>query len=189
VNPTPSPVDVLIHPGPAEWWQILGALGPLAVLLGAALAALIGWGTLRQRTAADALALAQKREADDRAEWWKRTQWALDQAVDEDADSKTLGLAALAVLAHSELARREELELLDIAWKAVNADGHEQGRQMSARTPERKEAHGARSASTPAAASGHRVRVAAARLRVTLDERLGRPTPPKAQALAREEDF
>ena len=32
----------------------------------------------------------------------------------------------------------------------------------------------------------HRVQVAAARLRVTLDERLGRPTPAKTKALAKE---
>ena len=125
MNPTPSPIDVFIHPGPAEWWQVLGALGPLAVLLGALLAALISWGTLRQRTAADALALAQKREADNRAEWWKRTQWALDHALDEDPNSKALGLAALAVLTHSELARTEELELLDIAWQAVDGEDND----------------------------------------------------------------
>lgn len=119
-TPSPSPIDVFIHPGPAEWWQVLGALGPLAVLLGALLAAFISWGTLRQRTVADALALAQKREADNRAEWWKRAQWALDHALGEDPDSKALGLAALAVLAHSELARPEELALLDIAWQAVD---------------------------------------------------------------------
>lgn len=35
-------------------------------------------------------------------------------------------------------------------------------------------------------ASQRRVLVAAARLRVTLDERLGRPTPSKAKALAKE---
>ena len=39
--------------------------------------------------------LRQKAVADDRAEWWKRTQWALDRALDEDGDSKALGLAAL----------------------------------------------------------------------------------------------
>lgn len=33
-------------------------------------------------------------------------------------------------------------------------------------------------------ASQHRVQLAAARLRVTLDERLGRPTPPATKALA-----
>ena len=35
-------------------------------------------------------------------------------------------------------------------------------------------------------ASQHRVQVAAARLRVTLDERLGRPTPDETKALAKE---
>ena len=127
MNPTPSPIDVFIRPAPAEWWQVLGALGPLAVLLGALLAALISWHTLRQRTLADALALAQKREADNRAEWWKRTQWALDHVLDPDPDSKALGLAALAVLAHSELARPEELELLDIAWQAVDGGTGDEG--------------------------------------------------------------
>ncbi|ALV44115.1 hypothetical protein AU252_21695 [Pseudarthrobacter sulfonivorans] len=44
-------------------------------------------------------------------------------------------------------------------------------------------------ASTPAkkdAPAEHRVQVAAARLRVTLDERLGRLTPPQTKALAKE---
>lgn len=118
MNPTPSPgpVHVIVDKGPAEWWQIVAALGPLAVLLGA----LIAWFTLRQRSKSDRLALQQKTEADSRAEWWRRTQWALDHALDSDKDAKALGLAALAVLTRSELARNEELELLDIAWKAVN---------------------------------------------------------------------
>lgn len=132
-TPSPGPVHVIVDTGAAEWWQVLAALGPLAVLLGAILAALIGWNTLRQRTTADALALAQKREADtnalkqktdadSRAEWWKRTQWALDQALAKDKNTKALGLATLAVLTGSELARTEELELLDIAWQAVNGE-------------------------------------------------------------------
>jgi hypothetical protein len=169
--------------------------------------------------------LRQKAIADDRAEWWKRTQWALDRALDEDEDIKALGLAALDVLARSELARNEELELLDIAWKSVNgfeentdsgqpvapaasADSvesgdnvgdnegtdpwGERGRQiMSTHTPEQKDDQAPRHASVKVAgsatASQHRVQVAAARLRVTLDERLGRPTPDRTQALAKEE--
>lgn len=125
--------------GPAEWWQIVGALGPLAVLLGA----LIAWFTLRQRTKSDALALQQKREADanalqqktdadSRAEWWKRTQWALDHALATDKNTKALGLAALAVLTRSELARKEELELLDIAWRAVNGGTDSEDEQKAA---------------------------------------------------------
>jgi hypothetical protein len=108
-------------------------LGPLAVLIAALLAFYINWRTLKQRTAADATALDQKRaadtqallqktEADSRAEWWRRTQWALDRALDPDEGTKALGLATLEVLARSELARTEELELFDIAWKSVWGD-------------------------------------------------------------------
>jgi hypothetical protein len=109
---------------------ILTGLGPLAVLVAALLAFYINWRTLKQRTAADktaleqrrdadANALAQKTAADSRAEWWRRTQWALDRALDEDEGTKALGLATLEVLAHSDLALKEELELFDIAWKSV----------------------------------------------------------------------
>jgi hypothetical protein len=102
--PSPSPLDVVVHSGPADWWVILAGLGPLAVLVAALLAFYINWHTLQQRTAADKTALDQKREADaqaltqktqadSRAEWWRRTQWALDRALDEDEGIKALGLA------------------------------------------------------------------------------------------------
>ncbi len=160
--PTPVPVEVFLHSSPAEWWQIVAALAPVAVLVAAAVGAFMAWQTLRQRAIAD-----------DRAEWWKRTQWALDNALDQDDDTRALGLAALEVLAGSELARNEELELLDIAWKSVN---HVPAPQ-----------HVPVKVSRPADASQHRVQVAAARLRVTLDRRLGRPTPDQTNALAKEE--
>ncbi|KQQ94894.1 hypothetical protein ASF72_19355 [Arthrobacter sp. Leaf141] len=62
---------------------------------------------------------------------------------------------------------------------------------MSAASSEHRFIHTPRSAaakqaprtSTPAE---HRVQVAAARLRVTLDERLGRETPARTKALAKE---
>jgi hypothetical protein len=163
--PTPVPVEVFLRSGPAEWWQIVAALAPVAVLIAAAVGAFMAWQTLRQKAIAD-----------DRAEWWKRTQWALDSALDEDEDTRALGLAALEVLASSELARNEELELLDIAWKSVN--GFEEPLAPQ---------HIPARASRPATASQHRVQVAAARLRVTLDRRLGRPTPDQTRALAKEE--
>jgi hypothetical protein len=126
-------LDVVVHSGPADWWVILAGLGPLAVLIAALLAFYINWRTLKQRTTADKTALDQKREADaralmqkteadSRAEWWRRTQWALDRALDQDEGTKALGLATLEVLARSELARTEELELFDIAWKSVSGD-------------------------------------------------------------------
>ncbi|MBT2531704.1 hypothetical protein J7E83_06130 [Arthrobacter sp. ISL-48] len=58
---------------------------------------------------------------------------------------------------------------------------------MSTSTPEQKKVRARRHASTEnSAAADHRVQVAAAKLRVALDERLGRPTPQKTKALAKE---
>jgi hypothetical protein len=57
---------------------------------------------------------------------------------------------------------------------------------MSTSTPEQKKVRTARHAPTRNSAADHRVQVAAAKLRVALDERLGRPTPPKTKALAKE---
>ena len=93
-----------MHTGPAEWWQILAALGPLAVLLGALIAGVIGWRTLKQ-----------KAEADNRAEWWKRTQWALDAVYSGDKKRGTIGLKVLKVLGESELAGEGELAVLEAA--------------------------------------------------------------------------
>lgn len=59
---------------------------------------------------------------------------------------------------------------------------------MSTSTPEQKKVHAVRHTSTKnSSAADHRVQVAAAKLRVALDERLGRPTPPKTKALAKED--
>ena len=117
----------MVHSGPADWWVILAGLGPLAVLIAALLAFYINWRTLKQRTASDRTALKQKTEADSRAEWWRRTQWALDRALDGDEGTKALGLATLEVLARSELARTEELELFDIAWQSVSGEDNGDG--------------------------------------------------------------
>jgi hypothetical protein len=103
-TPSPTPIEVFVHTGPAEWWQILAALGPLAVLLGALVAGVIGWRTLKQ-----------KAEADNRAEWWNRTQWALDAVYSGDKKRGTIGLKVLKVLGESELAGEGELAVLEAA--------------------------------------------------------------------------
>lgn len=167
---------------PAQWWEVLGALGPLAILLGAIVAAVIGGITLRQRSRADALALAQKsesdadalaqkRRADDRSEWWRRSQWALDHALDDRPSAKALGLATLEILAHSTLARAEDLKLFDVAWASVTNPDKGQTRLTESQdiTPQER-----------------LVLVSAARLRLTLDGRLGRETPDEVKALAKE---
>ena len=105
-SPTPVPVEVFLHTGPAEWWQILTALGPLAVLISALIAGIIGYNTLKQKAVAD-----------NRAEWWKRTQWALDAVYSGDKKQAAVGLKVLKVLGESELAGTGELAVLEAAWE------------------------------------------------------------------------
>ena len=62
---------------------------------------------------------------------------------------------------------------------------------MSATSPEHRLVHASRNSTAKAGRkkatpAEHRVQVTAARLRVTLDERLGRETPAKTKALAKE---
>ena len=104
MNPSPSPIPVTVVAPPAEWWQIVAALSPFAVLLAAIIAAIVGFRQIKQ-----------KREADNRAEWWRRTQWALDAVYSGDKKRGTVGLKVLTVLAESELAGKGELDVLEAA--------------------------------------------------------------------------
>ena len=177
MTPSADPVDVFVHTGPAEWWQVLAALGPLAVLLAAVIGAVISLRTLRQRAAADTAALAQKREADNRSEWWNRTEWALDSSLSADPRRVELGLGVLAVLAESGLASPEELEIITVAWEdpltlalppaaatALAPDAIRPGREAASRD--------------------RSVQTAAAKLRLVTDRRLGRATPDWVRDLA-----
>jgi hypothetical protein len=93
-------------PSPSAARLAAAALGPLVILVTALIAAYINWRVLKQRTAADKTSLEQKRQADasaleqkttadNRAEWWRRVQWPLDGALDEDESTKAPGLATL----------------------------------------------------------------------------------------------
>ncbi|HEX9086209.1 MAG TPA: hypothetical protein VF867_01625 [Arthrobacter sp.] len=107
--PTPAPtppIEVFVHSGGAEWWQIFAALSPLAVLIAGAAGAFMAWRTLRQKSVAD-----------NRSEWWKRTQWALDAVYSGDPKRGKVGLKVLQVLGESELAGDGELAVLEAAWE------------------------------------------------------------------------
>lgn len=138
-------MEVFVHTGPAEWWQIAAALGPLAVLLGAVVAGYIGWRTLRQKS-----------KADDRAEWWKRTQWALDAVYSGDKKRGTVGLKVLRVLAESDLAGGGELAVLEAAWEKPLSDA-EHSLAMHAATTGKTQ--GRRVAARPSAAGTGRTRI------------------------------
>lgn len=86
-TPTPSPIEVVLHAAPAADWQILAAFAPLIAAL---IAAGIAVATLRQRS-----------NADRKAEWWRRAQWALDTSYSDDPERSQLGLDVIADLAQS----------------------------------------------------------------------------------------
>jgi hypothetical protein len=151
---------------PPEWWQILSALGPLAVLVAAIVAAVVGFLSLRQNT-----------RADNRAEWWRRAQWALDASLSRSRSEAEMGQKAIDLLGRSELASREELALLKIGTEdAIRA--------ADAASETRAVAPSQRPASV--SAEDRKVQIAAAKARVTLDQRLSEDTPDWIVALSQE---
>lgn len=98
------------------WMEVVRAIGPalgsLLLFATAATAAIVAWKTYRQRKAADELALRQRKEADDRAEWWRRAQWAIDYASDRDDERTRIGIRALDHLLVSDLATAEDIVLI-----------------------------------------------------------------------------
>lgn len=197
--PDPIVVD-LVSDGPS-WWEVVGALAPFAVLLAAVLATLTAFATLRQRAAADRATLDQRRRADDRAEWWRRTQWAIDAATSLDPVRQEAGVEALLQLSYSELATEEDRLILDAIWVGnpmadpegagaglpdggTGESGRTSGRRgrMTDRAPVRTPPPAPGTDRRPADTS--RVTAAKARLRVALDQQLGRPTPQSVKDAA-----
>ena len=83
--------------GAAEWaitW--IPVLGPLGILA----TALVAYFAYRQ-----------KLEADRRAQWWVRAQWALEASLSANPRRSLAGLAVLNDLKTSSLATREDREL------------------------------------------------------------------------------
>lgn len=93
----------------AGFWQTF-SFAPAATLTVGVLAAIIAGLALRQRSRSDA-----------RAEWWRRTQWALDNIPDSgqeaDQESRTnreiLAYAVLGVQVENKLAKKVELDVIE----------------------------------------------------------------------------
>lgn len=71
---------------------------------------------LEENRAQDKANLEQRRRADDRSEWWTRTQWALEKWSADGAKRSSSGALILAALAESNMADLEDKKLLGIAW-------------------------------------------------------------------------
>lgn len=174
----PQALRVIVEPtGGAEWWEVVGALGPLAVLLAAVITGAVAWKSVRQSQKAleqeidaDRRDLEQRSLTDQKAQWWERVQWALDAAFSGDQNRKAAGIAMVRVLSEPEWLTAEELLLLDAAWR----EGLE---------PAESQPRGVRATED---SSERRVKAEAARLRVALDRRLHRATPEWVLTVAEE---
>lgn len=161
------------------WWEVLGALSPLATLLAAAIAGTIAWQALKQRSLADR-----------RGEWWGRAQWALNAALSEDPALKETGLGILGILATSSLATDEEIEILSVAAVEPLAQvsrpsalpEQEPGRKDQG--PRREQQPGREHRQDWAPEAQGRIVRRAAKLQVVTDRRLDRPTQEWVQRLA-----
>ncbi|MGY4541379.1 hypothetical protein ACVWY0_001288 [Arthrobacter sp. UYNi723] len=124
-------IAALQHLAPAEpsVFANIAALTPFAALTAAIVAAVVGYKNLNQQQRAlkesvksNARSLNQKRQADARSEWWKRTQWALEAAASDDPRMYAYGAGMLDLLAQSELAGPKDKELLDAVWEGTDTE-------------------------------------------------------------------
>jgi hypothetical protein len=173
------------------WVDYVTALGPVMVLAGALVAAVLAWSATR------------------RDRWWSRTQWAVDHVLAGDADAQVVGLAVLEVQVRHARSSEEAgvigavsdtlLEPL-LAETSPGTDDPTPGPDGAVGAaryvvrPARPRA-AARSVPPPdrpdeALGTARVVPVSAverdaARLRAQVDTRLGRPTPAAVTEVAR----
>lgn len=90
--------------GPAPWW--ITALIGVCTVAGSLLVVRI-WSNRGYRAEAD-----QRKKAAARVEWFQRFRWAAELTLRSEPAAQTAGFAALQVLASSELASRDDRNLL-----------------------------------------------------------------------------
>lgn len=129
-------IEALQHLAPSEpsGWALFP---PFAALIAAGVVAVVGWHNLKQQQLALATqvsthesTLTQKREADARSEWWRRTQWALEAAASDDPRMYGYGAGMLDLLAKSELAGPHDKALLDAVWLDTSTEMQDKGIQQ-----------------------------------------------------------
>lgn len=114
-------IDALHQLAPREpsFWAVfltvLAALGPLIALFAAFLVYRSARKTLKQR-----------QRADDRAEWWRRAQWALESAASKDEKLNAAGTKMIPLMNTSDLLDEADRDLLDTIWQADPAARDEQ---------------------------------------------------------------
>lgn len=197
---------------PAPWWVtlVIGVLTVTGAVTGSFYAARIGARQTReatdQRERASARETKQREEAAAREQWFTRFQWATELALRTEERPRAAGSAALEVLASSDLANGDYLTMLN----AVNAntvlnefegdyredvDETTSSRMMKWRDLRTTRRDLRMKLSSPSiegvsvTTSNKRVAVKpslvqAARLRKTINDRLGVPTSPVTEKIA-----
>ncbi|MDQ0633708.1 hypothetical protein QFZ40_001617 [Arthrobacter pascens] len=160
--PSPSRIDIILHESHAAWWQIVAAVGPFVVILGAVLFAAMGW--LRP--------WGLKPKAGSQSDWWPRARWALEATLDDDPKRREVGLTALKLLNESSLSGTEESVIIAEAWKEPLREARtmvSSSETMAADRTGPKE---------------DRVIVRAARLRLSTDQKQGIESPSWVKEIA-----
>ncbi|TDK25836.1 hypothetical protein E2F48_11475 [Arthrobacter crusticola] len=158
--------------------------------------------------------LKSDRKADAASEWWRRIQWALKATTSENPVMYGYGMKMLDVLATSEVARSEEKAMLDAVWKGSVTGMTDEGIEVLVEDANKlNDSSQAQETSLNSVETGQDVlssdlgaeptyhrgydptqedqvlstlrrEILAARLKVTLDEQLGRGTAPAVRRLA-----
>jgi hypothetical protein len=108
----PSPaqtIDVVIHTGPAPWWQIVAAVGPIVLILIIELVLIVLLVLRSFRGRHGGFQAGQGSEVD-----WEHLQWALDSSASNDPQRARMGRLAVDSLSRLRL-NKEDRDLLAAA--------------------------------------------------------------------------
>lgn len=86
--------------------ETLAQLGPIATGLAATVALVVGVATVRQRD-----------RADQREQWWRRAQWALDLTLSDSPTRARRGFALMSYLSETSLAGGDERAMMQALEK------------------------------------------------------------------------
>lgn len=216
------PHEAPVPEGPGWWTQIspLTSIALSAVIIGAAVLLLLKLRRQKRALLGNAAthtdSLARRREADARAEWIRRIQWALGAAASSNDTRHFYGITILEALARSDLTGPEDKAILDTVWAAsyTKMRDNEIRRLLAecrgALARDKLAANGRDEEKAPSTTgeneamqrslAGNTTRdnpaktnqifamlsreILAARLKVTLDNQLGRETSPTVTRLA-----
>lgn len=173
MNPTPSQsrIDIIIHNGDAEWWQIVAALSPLVILLSVVLMAVIIWLTRHGRT--------DTTSPGSGSDWWQRARWAFEASLDDDPKRREVGFAALELLNASNLSGKEESRIIAEAWKSPLRD------RETLSAPAQKKSVDESDSRSSISPQEERIIIRAARLRLSTDKKQGIESPPWVWEIAK----